>query len=239
MVGALQNPYQKYLKTKIETASQPQLLVMLFDAASKKLHIAKDAIHKGVIEDAHNNLVKVQKIFSELMLALDFDIGGDLAKQLFSIYEFVYRRLVDANIKQDATIIDEVMPIVEQLREGWTEAVTKFESDPDAARAEAAAAKAQKSAAAHNDDPEKKLLNGTVTTLPLANRTTNDKPVSESKPEYRVSGRPETKDETSVQPMRGTPGAAAYGRVPQKGPATPPPAKSSPSAERPRLNLQG
>lgn len=129
MVTAAPNPYRSYLKTTVETASQPQLLVMLFDAAVKKLRISRKAIEDNKIELSHNELIKVQKIFSELMVALDFDLGGELAQQLFAIYDFVYRRLVQANIRRDIELIDEVMPIVEDLREGWTQAVQKYQEE--------------------------------------------------------------------------------------------------------------
>jgi len=129
VVTAPANPYKSYLKTTVETASQPQLLVMLFDAAVKKLRIARKAIQDKKIEVSHNELIKVQKIFSELMVALDFDLGGDLAQQLFAIYDFVYRQLVQANVRRDIQLIDEVMPIVEDLREGWTKAVQKFQEE--------------------------------------------------------------------------------------------------------------
>ena len=133
MVGNYANPQQHYLKTQVETASPPQLLVMLFDAAVKKLHFSKKAILEKKIELAHIELTKVQKIFTELMIALDFEIGGELANQLYRIYDFVYHHLVKANIKQNAAMIDEVLPIVENLREGWTKAVEKFLAEQDGA----------------------------------------------------------------------------------------------------------
>jgi len=129
VVTTAPNGYQRYMKTRIETASQPQLLVMLFDAAVKKLHIARKAMEEKDIELTHNELIKVQRIFSELMVALDFNLGGDLANQLYAIYDFVYRQLVQANIRRDTKLVDEVLPIVEDLREGWTKAVAKFQEE--------------------------------------------------------------------------------------------------------------
>lgn len=138
MAAPLANPQQHYLKTQIETASQPQLLLMIFDAAVKKLHIAKRAILKKEIEKAHTELTKVQRIFTELMIALDFEKGGELAENLLRIYDFVYHHLVKVNIKQDAAMLDEVIPIVEELRDGWTQAVEKFLSEQEEATAQPA-----------------------------------------------------------------------------------------------------
>jgi flagellar protein FliS len=123
------NPHQHYLKTQIETASQPQLLLMLYDAAVKKLHLSKKAIETKAIEKAHTELTKVQRIFTELMIALDVEKGGELAQNLMRIYDFVYHHLVKANIRQDVALVDEVLPIVETLREGWVQAVAKFEEE--------------------------------------------------------------------------------------------------------------
>lgn len=129
MVAQTVNPHQQYLKTQIETASQPQLLLMLFDAAVKKLHLSKKAIANKEIEKAHTELTKVQRIFTELMIALDVEKGGELAQELMRIYDFVYHHLVKANIRQDTGLVDEVLPIVETLREGWVQAVAKYEEE--------------------------------------------------------------------------------------------------------------
>lgn len=118
---------------------------MIFDAAFKKLHVSKKAIQEKNIEKAHTELTKVQKIFTELMVALDLDKGGELASNLLRIYDFVYHHLVKANIKQDIGMIDEVIPIVENLRSGWTEAVDKYmqEQAPQQTKNENAAARFQ------------------------------------------------------------------------------------------------
>lgn len=125
MATPMENPQLRYLKTKIESASQPQLLVMLFDAAVKKLHMSKKAILDKDIETSHTELTKVQKIFTELMVSLDMEKGGNISADLMRVYDYIYHRLVQANIKQDTEIIDEVLPLVDNLRDGWTQAVEK------------------------------------------------------------------------------------------------------------------
>lgn len=135
MATPMENPQLRYLKTRIESASQPQLLVMLFDAAVKKLHLSKKAIQENDIETCHTELTKVQKIFTELMVSLDMEKGGELSANLMRVYDYIYHRLVQANIKQDAGIIDEVLPMVDDLREGWTQAVDKvIAEDPSMAQ---------------------------------------------------------------------------------------------------------
>ncbi|MBN2326105.1 MAG: flagellar export chaperone FliS [Candidatus Omnitrophica bacterium] len=137
MTNLFNNPQQQYLKTQIETASKPQLLVMIFDAAVKKLYLARQAVEKKQIEKSHTELTKVQRIFAELMMALDFDLGGEMANNLMRIYEFVYHRVVQANMKKDVRLIDEALPIVENLRATWTQAVKKYLNEKDQPASEA------------------------------------------------------------------------------------------------------
>ncbi len=136
MASPLVNSHQQYLKTQIETASQPQLLLMLFDGAVKKVNIAKKAIRDKNIEKCHTELTKVQRIFIELMVALDLEKGGEMASNLLRIYDFLYHRLVQANIRHDESILDECLPIIENLREGWHEAVSKLNSEQKGQEAE-------------------------------------------------------------------------------------------------------
>ncbi|MEW6235182.1 MAG: flagellar export chaperone FliS [Candidatus Omnitrophota bacterium] len=129
MAAHLAHSHKQYLKTQIDTASQPQLLLMLFEGAVKKLHLAKKAIAERAIEKSHQELTKVQRIFVELMIALDLEKGGEIAANLLRIYDFIYHRLVQANIRQNAAIIDELLPIIEDLRSGWIQAVEIFNSE--------------------------------------------------------------------------------------------------------------
>jgi flagellar protein FliS len=101
---------------------------MLFDGAVNKLNLAKKSIQAKDIDASHQELTKVQRIFTELMVALDMEKGGDLAVELFRIYDFIYHHLVQANIKQDVKFVDEVYPIVENLRDAWREAVMMYEN---------------------------------------------------------------------------------------------------------------
>ena len=114
--------YQSYKQTEIETASPGKLLLLLYDGALKRLQRAKDNLRRNQLEESHQDLVRVQEILVELILALDWNVAGDLAPRLHGLYNFMYRRLVDANIKQDAAAIDEVIQLLSTLREGWDEA---------------------------------------------------------------------------------------------------------------------
>lgn len=116
------NAYNTYKNNSINYASKEQLLLMLVDGAVKFAKIGRQAIIDKDIPKAHANIVKAQDIFYELMATLDVRQAGDWGNQLMSIYDFIVRRLTDANIKKDVNILDEVLPIIEDVRNTWHEA---------------------------------------------------------------------------------------------------------------------
>ncbi len=83
--------------------------------------MARQAILDKDVKGSHENLVKTQDIFTELMITLDQN-AGEWAVNMYKIYEFIKERLFQANIKKDVKIIDEVMPLIEEVRNTWQEA---------------------------------------------------------------------------------------------------------------------
>ncbi len=94
---------------------------MLLDGAVKFAKMARQAILDKDVKSSHENLVKTQDIFTELMITLDQN-AGEWAVNMYKIYEFIKERLFQANIKKDVKIIDEVMPLIEEVRNTWQEA---------------------------------------------------------------------------------------------------------------------
>ncbi|NFD29465.1 flagellar export chaperone FliS [Clostridium botulinum] len=116
------NAYNTYKNNSVNFASKDQLLLMLVDGAVKFSKIARQSIVDKNIVKAHENLVKAQDIFYELMATLDVNQAETWGNQLMSIYEFIVRRLGEANIKKDTKIMDEVIPLIEDIRNTWYEA---------------------------------------------------------------------------------------------------------------------
>ncbi|WMJ81307.1 flagellar export chaperone FliS [Clostridium sp. MB40-C1] len=116
------NAYNAYKNNSVNYASKGQLLLMLVDGAVKYSKIGRQAIENRDIQQAHNNITRTQDIFYELMATLDVNQAGQWGQQLMSIYEFIVRRLAEANIKKDIAIMDEVIPLIEDIRDTWTEA---------------------------------------------------------------------------------------------------------------------
>lgn len=125
MAIANNNPYDKYKNMQIQTATPGQLILMLYEGAIKFCKLAKKGIEEKNLMDANKYLIKVQDIITELMISLDMKAGGEIAKNLYSLYDYMLRRLLDANIKKSAEIVDEVQGLIEELKDAWAEAVKK------------------------------------------------------------------------------------------------------------------
>ncbi|BAH06904.1 flagellar export chaperone FliS [Clostridium kluyveri] len=116
------NAYNAYKTNSINYASKEQLLLMLVDGAVKFVKIGRQAIVDKNIKEAHENIIKAENIFYELMATLDVSKAGDWGQSLMSVYDFIVRRLVYANIKKDVKIIDEVIPLIENVKDAWNKA---------------------------------------------------------------------------------------------------------------------
>jgi flagellar protein FliS len=116
------NAFNTYKNNSVNFASKDQLLLMLVDGAVKFSKIGRQAILDKDIKKAHENIMKTQKIFYELMATLDMNKGGQWAESLMKVYDFIARRLTDANIKKSEEIMNEIMPLIQEVRDTWTEA---------------------------------------------------------------------------------------------------------------------
>ena len=122
-----------YKETKIKTANHGQLLLMLYDEAIRQLDRGIELLelnNSGKKDPARIELIgkailKTQDILTELMVSLDFDKGEDIAKNLFALYTWFSRELMDANIKQDMAAILSVRNMMNDLRTAWHEIAMK------------------------------------------------------------------------------------------------------------------
>jgi flagellar secretion chaperone FliS len=118
------NPYLKQYQTnQIQTASPEKILIMLYDGAIQFLNKAKKEIENKNIQEVHNNIIGAQKIISEFMNTLDMEIGGETAVNLYNLYEYMHFRLVQANIKKNVEMVDEVLTHLKDLKATWEEAI--------------------------------------------------------------------------------------------------------------------
>lgn len=114
------NAYNVYKNNSVNYASKDQLLLMLVDGAVKFAKIGRQAIIDKDVKKAHTNLMKTQEIFIELMVSLDME-QAEWTKDLMQIYTFIKDKLIEANMKKDVKIMDEILPLIEEVRDLWYE----------------------------------------------------------------------------------------------------------------------
>ena len=130
---AYANAISTYRETRVKTASQGQLILMLYDEAVKHLDRGLELINlniggrknPGNIEKISRAILKTQEIITELTVSLDFEQGGEIAKNLFSLYTWFNRELLESNIHQDAKRIGAVRQQLSDLRSAWAEIAAK------------------------------------------------------------------------------------------------------------------
>jgi flagellar protein FliS len=118
---ALANPYQAYQNNSVQTASPGELTLMLYNGCLKFISQGKTAIQNGDIEAKNTNLLKAQKIIQELMVTLNMDIA--VSQNLMSLYDYMNRRIIEANIQNKVEILDEVEGYIAEFRDTWKEVI--------------------------------------------------------------------------------------------------------------------
>jgi len=113
----------QYKKTSVETASKEQILLMLYQAAIKNCKKAIEAIDNKNIAKKGEYIGKMQDIIVELSNSLDFEVGGDVAKELSSLYDYILYSSTQANIKIDKAPLEGCLKVLNTLYDGWTEAI--------------------------------------------------------------------------------------------------------------------
>ncbi|MGD6878741.1 flagellar export chaperone FliS [Bacillus infantis] len=118
---ATKNPYQSYQQNSVTTASPGELTLMLYNGCLKFINQAKKAITDKNIEAKNTNIQKAQNIIRELMVTLNMD--QEVSENMMSLYDYMNRQLIEANLKSDAAILDEVEGLVTEFRDTWKEVI--------------------------------------------------------------------------------------------------------------------
>ncbi len=132
------NPLAAYRETRVKTASPGQLVVMLYDEAIKQSDTAIQLLgpeskpRPEDIERINVALGKVQDVITELMASLDFDAGGEIARDLFALYVWFGREILEANIHKEVGRVSSVRTMLAELREAWADAATKAQGGSSA-----------------------------------------------------------------------------------------------------------
>ena len=124
--GNYQNAYKK---ASVNTLDQTKLIIMLYDGAIKNASFAVEHMKSGQIEKVHECLIKTKNIVTELMATLDMDRGGDIAKNLQSLYSYMFSQLIEANMNKKTEPVVIVIDLLKELRAAWTQINSKKKND--------------------------------------------------------------------------------------------------------------
>jgi len=123
------NYQNAYKKASVNTLDQTKLIIMLYDGAIKNASFAVEHIKSGQIEKVHDCLIKTKNIVTELMATLNMDRGGDIAKNLQSLYSYMFSQLIEANMNKKTEPVVIVIDLLKELRAAWTQINSKKKND--------------------------------------------------------------------------------------------------------------
>ena len=120
-MAASNSALNAYKQNSVTTASPGELTLMLYNGCLKFLTKAKNSIEDKNIQEKNTNILRAQAIIAELMSTLNMDI--EISKQMLPLYQYMNRRLIEANIKNDTAIIDEVIGLTTEFRDTWKQVI--------------------------------------------------------------------------------------------------------------------
>lgn len=129
---AIGNPYAQYQQNSVMTASSEELTLMLYNGAIKFIKQAKIFINEKQMENAHKSIVRAEDIIAELNITLNMDY--EISENLRSLYTFILDRLTDANVQKSTDVLNEILPLVEDLRDTWQQAMKQAKINKKTAR---------------------------------------------------------------------------------------------------------
>lgn len=114
-----------YLRNAVMTATPEQLQLMLYDGAIRNATLAREAIVNKDFETSFDRLTRAQNILNEMQSGLNYEVNRELCQRVASIYNFIFRKLVDANVHRDTQAIDDALKVLRVERETWQLLVDK------------------------------------------------------------------------------------------------------------------
>jgi flagellar protein FliS len=108
-----------YHRTAIETAEPIQLIILYYEAAINDLKQAQELHERREMNEAYRKIRHAQDIVTELLVGLDYERGGDIARNLNRLYNFILRQLIGINSRENTSIYNHLVKILSELRNGW------------------------------------------------------------------------------------------------------------------------
>ncbi|WP_337881095.1 flagellar export chaperone FliS [Rheinheimera sp.] len=120
MYGNKVKHYQKEaLKTRLASADPHQIIQMLMEGAIDSMKVAKITIEQKDYENKSKALSKATSIIDSLRLSLDTSVGGEMTDNLAALYGYMSRRLMDASVQNNTSIVDEVIDLLSTIKSAW------------------------------------------------------------------------------------------------------------------------
>lgn len=113
------NAIAAYQNNTVQTASPAELTLMLYEGAIKFCNIALMGLEQDDLQKTNDNIIKAQKIIVEFRATLDTKYP--VSKDFDVVYDYIYRRLIDANIAKDREILEEALQYIREMRDTWKE----------------------------------------------------------------------------------------------------------------------
>ena len=117
--GAVQSYNQVRAHAQTEGASAHRLIQLLMDGALEKIHVAKSMIKARNIPGKVRNINWALSIIDGLRQSLDMEKGGEIAQNLEALYDYMQRRLILANLRNEPQILDEVASLLMEIKMAW------------------------------------------------------------------------------------------------------------------------
>jgi len=115
------NYQNAYKKASVNTLDQNKLIIMLYDGAIKNANFAVQYMESGEIEKVHDSLIKTKNIVTELLATLNMEQGGEIAKNLKSLYSYMFSQLIEANMEKKSEPVMTVIDLLKELRGAWVQ----------------------------------------------------------------------------------------------------------------------
>jgi flagellar protein FliS len=134
---------QSYWKTNVMTADPKKLVILCYEGAIDNLKMGKNKIIEKDYEGKCKALAKAQDIIGELLSSLNFEKGGSIANSLDSLYNYMLRTIIHADLKNDIPAIDEVVRLLSELKGAWEEIFSRKEHKIESEEAKASQGQVQ------------------------------------------------------------------------------------------------
>ena len=123
------NYQNAYKKASVNTLDQNKLIIMLYDGAIKNANFAVQYMESGEIEKVHDSLIKTKNIVTELLATLNMEQGGEIAKNLKSLYSYMFSLLIEANMEKKSEPVLTVIDLLKELRGAWVQIKEKNKTE--------------------------------------------------------------------------------------------------------------